>query len=430
MTDTDFKPIDLFRQIKKEIRGSDKYLIVGIDVAKEKHHAFMGDARGRSIIRRLVFDNNLKGFERLVTHAENRRVLDNLEEVVFGLEPTANYHKPLGEYLISRGYNTVLVGSTAVVKNRELMDGRWDKNDVKDSANVADLVSQGKCLYYDHGSESIRELRSLLSLKRKLKKREHGTKTRIRNHLVAQYFPELDAYMTSSPIACHAIIEHVFDPQEIASLSLETFISLVTSKAPRLRLRRVLLDIHQLSDNSIGCQVTEAVRYEARVLVRTLRQIREDIKDTERRIKAICQEIPEYHLLMTIPGFGEAISAMTLGAIGDWRRFENHRQLLKLVGLDLSASRSGKSAVNATPRISKKGKAELRYALYQAALIASTRNVDFMAYFTVKIKDRAKEKGIKTKTRVKLAAKMMVIAWTLMKKRQPFDPAYIRGEKT
>lgn len=429
MNKREFKSIGLFRQMKKEIRGSDKYLIVGIDVAKEKHHAFIGDARGRSILRRLVFTNSKEGFERLITHAENKKAVENLEEIVFGLEPTANYHKPLGEYLISRGYATVLVGSTAVVRNRELMDGRWDKNDAKDSANVADLISQGKCLYYDHSSEPIRELRSLLSLKRKLKKREHGTRIRIRNHLVAQYFPELDGYMTSSPIACHAIIEHVFDPKEITTMSLESFISLVTSKTPRLRLRRVLVDIWELSAISIGCQVTESVRYEASVLVRSLRQVREDIKDIEKQIKAICQTIPEYHLLMTIPGFGETITAMTIGAIGDWRRFENRKQLLKLVGLDLSASRSGKTSDSATPKISKKGKAELRYALYQAAQVASSRNTDFMAYFTDKIKGRAKEKGIKTKTRVKLAAKMLVIAWTLMRKGQTFDPDFIRRKR-
>ena len=34
-----------FRQFKKEIRGSKDHLIMGIDVAKDKHHAFFGTAR-------------------------------------------------------------------------------------------------------------------------------------------------------------------------------------------------------------------------------------------------------------------------------------------------------------------------------------------------------------------------------------------------
>ena len=35
-----------FRQFKKEIRGSKDHLIVGIDIAKEKHQAFFGTAPG------------------------------------------------------------------------------------------------------------------------------------------------------------------------------------------------------------------------------------------------------------------------------------------------------------------------------------------------------------------------------------------------
>jgi hypothetical protein len=70
--------------------------------------------------------------------------------VTFGIEPAANYHKPLAEFLINKKHDLVLVSGVAVKRNRELLDGRWDKNDMKDSANVADLISQGKCLFYEH----------------------------------------------------------------------------------------------------------------------------------------------------------------------------------------------------------------------------------------------------------------------------------------
>jgi hypothetical protein len=121
--------------------------------------------------------------------------------------------------------------------------------------------------------------------------------------------------------------------------------------------------------------------------------------------------------------FGPTLSAMVLGAIGNPWRFHNGAQVLKMVGLDLSASQSGKS--QGSPVLSKKGKAEIRFALYQAAMVASTRDKHFVAYFTNQLRGREKEKGIKTKKRVKLAAKMLMIAWTLMKKQQPFDPAYL-----
>ena len=122
------------------------------------------------------------------------------------------------------------------------------------------------------------------------------------------------------------------------------------------------------------------------------------------------------------------LSARVLGAIGEADRFQNGKQVLKLAGLDLSADRSGKDSDKAIPEISKRGKADLRYALYQAALIASTKNQDFMRYYARKLEGRQKEKGIQTKMRVKLSAKMLLIAWTLMKKKEVFDPAYLNIE--
>ena len=70
----------------------------------------------------------------------------------------------------------------------------------------------------------------------------------------------------------------------------------------------------------------------------------------------------------------------------------------------------------------------MRYGLYQAAFVASTRNEHFIKYYTRTLKDRERERGIRTKMRVKLAAKMLIIAWTLMKKHQPFNPDGLNTE--
>ena len=198
--------VEQFRQVKNEIRGSSEHLIVGIDVAKDKHHAFFGTATGKALLRRLVFENTLEGFEKLLIQAEAVKTRHILSKVVFGLEPTANYHKPLAEYLIKREQMVVLVGGEAIKKNRTLLDGRWDSHDTKDAANVADLISQGKCHYYDYPCLPLRELRGLLSLKRRLRRQEHGLRVRIRNHLIAHYFPELDRYYGSGGREILAIV--------------------------------------------------------------------------------------------------------------------------------------------------------------------------------------------------------------------------------
>ena len=48
-------------QIVSEITGSDEYMVVGMDVGKDKHHAFVGTATGICIFKKLIFDNNLEG---------------------------------------------------------------------------------------------------------------------------------------------------------------------------------------------------------------------------------------------------------------------------------------------------------------------------------------------------------------------------------
>jgi transposase len=420
--------LEEFRQLRKEVRHSGEHLIVGIDIAKDRHHAFFGTATGKALLRRLVFSNNHEGFRRLLDHAEALGAQHGLKKVVYGMEPTANYHKPLGEYLIGLGRTVVLVSGVTVKRNRESLDGRWDKHDVKDSANVADLISQGKCLYYEYPSAELRGLRGLLSLKRRLKKQEQGYRVRIRNHLIAQYYPEMDRDYEQLGAEGLSVVRWCLPASEIAQLDVEPFIERVTSRRIRREKRRRLEAVWEKAGESIGCDGVPGLEHEAKVMVEGLRQIREMIKETEDKIQDLCKQFPEYRYVLTIPGFGPDVSSKVLGAIGDPDRFQNGKQVLKLGGLDLSADRSGKDSDKAIPEISKRGKADLRYALYQAALVATTSNKGFMRYYTRRLQGRAKEKGIQMKMRVKLSAKMLLIAWTLMKKKEAFNPAYLDAE--
>jgi len=426
MTVKDCTSVKEFWQLKKEIRGSKDHLIVGIDVAKDEHKAFFGTAYGKTLLKRLSFKNDIKGFEKLLTRVKEMKVKHSLNELVLGLEPTANYHKPLGDFLIKSGHMVVLVSGVSVKRNRELLDGRWDKHDTKDSANVADLISQGKCLYYEYAPVLFRDLRGLLSLKRRLKKQEHGFRIRIRNSLLAQYFPELDKYYSKWEREILSVVRWCLDPSVIAGLEYDQFVSLVSPGSKTIRQQGRLEWIWKKAVDSIGCDAGEAAEFEAKVMVEELRHIREVIKETDAKIKDLCVRFPEYDYLLTIPGFGPDISSKVLATIGNPFRFNSMSQVLKMAGMDLNASRSGKSSDTAVPVISKKGSAHLRYALYQSAFVASCKNKYFIKYYTNTLIGRERERGIKTKMRVKLAAKMLVIAWTLMKKREPFDAAYLK----
>jgi transposase len=218
-----------------------------------------------------------------------------------------------------------------------------------------------------------------------------------------------------------AIVKWCLDPAEIADLPFEEFNRMVSSRNGGDKQVQRLEEIYRKAGISIGCVAHPSAAFEAETLLDGLKQFHIRILATDRKIAEVCKRFPEYPCLLSIPGFGPDISAKVIGAVGNPYRFDNHRQVLKTAGLDLSADRSGKRT-EVAPVISKKGKADLRYGLYQAALVASTRSHRFMTYFGNTIKGREKEKGILTNRRVKLAAKMLTIAWTLMKKKEMFNP--------
>ena len=245
---------------------------------------------------------------------------------------------------------------------------------------------------------------------------------RIRNTVLAKYFPELDKYFDTGRGEILSIVKWCPNPAKIADMPFDRFFRMVTKRergiAQKLRLRK----IHQSAGESIGCPMGEAAEFEAKLLVDKLDQVRQDIGEVEKRIKEIGEGFAEYRYLLTIPGYGPYVSSVVLSAIADPFRFDNASQVIKLSGYDLCADRSGKSSDKAVPVISKRGSGELRYALYQAAQVASVKNRYFKAYFTGLLQGRQRERGIHTKMRVKLAAKMLVIAWAMMKRKEAFDP--------
>jgi len=373
----------------------------------------------------LIFENNIKGFEKLKRQIESIQAARAKQKAVLGLEPTGNYHKALGQWLIDQDYQLVLVTGKAVKDNRESIDNRWDKNDTKDSANVADLVAQGKCQFFENPAPEIIQLRDLLSLRKRLKREEHSLRMRIRNNLICKYFPEMDLYWGSCLQENLSIVRYFLDPTKIAAMTFRDFVIRVSSKDRGERQLKRLKKIYDAAADSVGCPVEPSAEFEADMLVDRLVGVRKCIEEAMSQIKEVAEEFVSYKTLLTIPGFGPYISAVVIATIGDPNRFGNYRQVIRLAGLDLGANRSGKRSDQAVPVISKKGDAVLRYGLYQAALIASYRNKHFINYYTRTLKGRERERGIRTKMRVKLASKLLVIAWTLMKKNEVFNPTLL-----
>jgi hypothetical protein len=122
--------LKIFRALRAEIRGSSEHLVVGIDVAKDKHHAFYGTANGKTLRKRFVFENRRADFEGLRALARDLATRHSLTKVIYGMEPTGVYHKPLLEYLACTqiGLRGLGLGQAGIARgcDHHRIDDAWD----------------------------------------------------------------------------------------------------------------------------------------------------------------------------------------------------------------------------------------------------------------------------------------------------------------
>jgi transposase len=126
----------------------------------------------------------------------------------------------------------------------------------------------------------------------------------------------------------------------------------------------------------------------------------------------------EIKRLMTIPGVDVYTAAAMIAAIGDVRRFDDPRKLVGYLGLDPRVHQSGSEPAR-HGRISKRGPAQARHALGQAAWVAM-RTPGPLRAFGERIRARRGSQIAATA----VARKLAVLCWHLLTRDE--DYAYAR----
>ncbi|MFH1777388.1 MAG: transposase, partial [Candidatus Omnitrophota bacterium] len=110
--------IERFRQIKNELRKNNNFLLIGIDVGKDSHVACMMDSQKHIYYKNFRFANSANGICLMLKKAAVIKQKSNISKIIFAIEPTGNYHKPLAHYLYNQEYLVCYVSPVAVKENR------------------------------------------------------------------------------------------------------------------------------------------------------------------------------------------------------------------------------------------------------------------------------------------------------------------------
>ena len=154
-----------------------------------------------------------------------------------------------------------------------------------------------------------------------------------------------------------------------------------------------------------------------------LATIKAEIKVVERMIRDHIDRHPDLkdqsNLLDSIPGIGIATISRLLAFVGDVHRFNDAKALAACVGLNPTVHQSG-SSVRGKSRLSKKGNATIRKALYMPAVVARRYNPTIKE-FAQRLKKAGKSNMLIIGA---VMRKLLHIIYGVLKSGKPFDAHY------
>jgi transposase len=395
-------------------------IFVGIDISGRKHRARFIDKMGREKAAPISFSNDVEGLKKMENHLKGIRGIGH--NVMFGVEPSGDYWKPIAYYLKKEGYPVVLVNPYHLRSTKEIIDNSQEKDDNKDSYLIADLIKQGKYFFPIMPEGIYGELRELSNIWEKTSKELAIKKCYLANFL-AKYFPEYRENFTDVlGKTSFYILKHFPLPEDITKIGKKRFSRLI-KRVSRGRIGQYKIEmIYEKAEKSIG------IKEGSQVAKNFLKGILADIERLKERKEEI-KKVMEYFLgqtgykenLLSIPGVGIVTASIFLGQIGDVSNYRRSREIEKLAGLNLVENSSG--GRKGDRKISKRGRNMLRYVGYLVATVGISKNPEIKSLYWYKVMECKKEK---MKVLTSIAAKMLRIMFIVCKKKVYYDAEEIR----
>ena len=395
---------------------------VAIDIAKGVNVALVEHSGGQQ--QRFRFVHQRDDYDRLVLFLRGCPGPWRI-----AIEPTADYHRTIAFRLVSEGFDVVLVSSVAGARLREAVFNSWDKNDPKDAQVIMRLLKQGMTQRYCDPvvmrTHDLQELsKTYLHISRARTRLQHVLLT----HYLTLYFPEIERFWTTQRNEWFIRLLLQFPtPASITAIGLSRFREVIwRPMGRRVHKEAKIAEIYALAEKSIALPMLDnspAVTTFRLQLERYL-QLSEARAAIEAQADALLADSLDFQRLKTVPGIGTVIALVILAEAGDLRRFAHHRQFLKFCGLDLAKCQSG--AFRSREKLSKRGNARLRCALWMAAMSAARmRENAFRDKYRRYVASAPEDTDLKRKARTAITAKMARVVYALIKHgqsyRQRFD---------
>lgn len=353
-------------------------ILVGIDVAKDKHDCFIMNSEGEVLAKPFTILNNKEGFDFLY---EKIQSVSSSDKIKVGLEATGHYSYNIIGFLLNKGLATFILNPLHTNLYRKSLSLRKTKTDKIDSKTIAMmLLSDVSLKSYSDISYHNEDLKSLTRYR--FSKVEERAKLKTSLSRLAQIlFPELEKLVpTLHMTSIYQLLEEFPSASAIASVHLTRLTNLLSKASKGHYDRETAIKIRDAAKNSIGSNMP-AKSLELKHTIKLIRALTIDIGEIEAEISKMMDKIASP--ITTIPGIGRNMGAMIISEIGDFSRFSSPDKILAYAGCSPSTYQSGKLD-NCYAHMEKRGSSYLRYALFQATQRVCHLDSTFSAYLAKK----------------------------------------------
>ncbi len=354
-------------------------ILVGIDVAKDKHDCFISNSDGEVLFDVFTIPNSIDGFNELYEKISS--VAEDLAKVKVGLEATGHYSYNILGYVLNKGLTTYVINPLHTNLFRKGQSLRKTKTDRIDARSIAlMLLTDSSIEPYSLTSYHNEELKSLTRYRFTKVQERAKYKTSV-SRLVNILFPELEKLVPVLHMkSIYAMLSEFPGASHIASAHLTRLTHLLQAESKGHYGKAKAIEIREAARSSIG-SVMPAKSLELSHTINLINILNSEIDEIETEIRRIMDEIGSP--IMSIPGISYRMGAMILAEIGDFNRFSSPDQILAYAGMSPSTYQSGQ-LTSSYARMEKRGSKYLRYALFNATVYVCTWNPSFASYIAKK----------------------------------------------
>ena len=346
--------------------------LVGIDIAKYEHAAFIMEAStGESLCDPFFFKNNKEGFKKLYTELNKY----SKNELLIGMEDTGHYNFAIESSLLAEGYKVALINpiTTKSLRKASLKSVKSDKEDALLITKA--LLDKAYYRIISIQDEKLKEAKELTRYRTQLTLEMNRKKNVLQRHIDI-VFPEFNTLFNNEyTITYLNILRKYSDAYTIAHTDIRSL-----RKCFKYCNSFSAEELKELASNSVGIHDV-SISFIIQSVISSIDLINSQIEELDKKIEELA--ITQASSITSIPGISIITGTSILAELGDISKYSNAGKVIKFAGVNPYISESGKFSADKTA-ITKKGSKYLRTTLYRVIIPVIRHNPAFNNYYHLK----------------------------------------------